>query len=204
MRSGSSPASRGERKRAPPFSPHCAERHRFELVNLTIRTREAAGLFRLGAPRPSAIGSPLPVLQTIAALLLTPCEGPARRVTVTLPGSAITAEAQILVGAGSLLARQRSPRQRRPSGAPVAIVEAIVRSRIGSAPALGNPVPNFVLLPRLPLIASALINAEGAARESPFDPVSAGEVAGNSSTQPVFEAAAGAALSVCRASGNAS
>jgi hypothetical protein len=123
--------------------------------------------------------------------------------TVTLLSGAITAKAQILVGAGSLLARQWSPRQGNPIGAPVAIVEAIVRSRIGSASTLGNPVANFVLLSDLALVASALINAEGAARESPFDPMPAGEVTGNSSAQPVLEAAAGTALSVCRACDNA-
>jgi hypothetical protein len=149
----------------------------------------------------------------ITALLLPSRKRPTRCVTVPskvpithtiftsrglLTGGAATkVKAKILIGTGALLARQGNP-----TGTPVLVVVAVVSLRYGRAWTFGNPVPDFVLLPGLALVLSALVDTEGTARERSFDPMPACEMTSNSPAEPVLEAPSWTALSFCRACGN--
>jgi hypothetical protein len=113
-------------------------------------------------------------------------------------GAATKVNAKILIGTGALLARQGNP-----TGTPVLVVVAVVWFRYGSAWTFGNPVPDFVLLPDLALILSALVDTEGTARERAFDPMPACEMTSNSPAEPVLKAPTWTVLSFCRACGDA-
>jgi hypothetical protein len=114
-----------------------------------------------------------------------------------LTGGATKVYAKVLVGTGALLARQGNP-----IGTPVRVVVAVVSFRHGRGSALRNPVPDFVLLPDLALVLSALIDTEGTASERSFDPMSACKMTGDGPAEPVLKTAARTALSLCRACGD--
>jgi hypothetical protein len=124
---------------------------------------------------------------------LRTCEGAAALELARTVGASL--------GPVSLLSPGRQPKPEVLIGTPLA-GPAVIFSRALIAPgALRCSVPALVPLADLTLVLPAPIHAERAASDGSSEALSSSEVPRNRTTEPILQATAGSALSLCRTGG---